>query len=163
METIENYEDYYVTTTGRVYSTKSKKFLKPVTSNRGYNFVTLFNDYGKQMCYIHQLVANTYLENPKNKPAVNHIDGDKLNNNLENLEFVTYSENIQHAYKLGLKSQKKGEDAHRSKLTDDIVREIIRLKREEGYANAYLGNIFNVNANTIYKIVNGLTWKHLQD
>lgn len=75
----------------------------------GYYFVQLSDINNKKFreC-VHRIVARTFIPNPNNKPQVNHIDGDKLNNRLENLEWVTQSENMQHAYDIGLTNIKKG-------------------------------------------------------
>ena len=88
---------YACDTKGQIYSYRSNKFLQPSKNKRGYLHVTFTRD-GKRYDYrVQRLVAMTFLENPKNKPQVNHIDGNKLNNYLSNLEWVTPEENIQHA------------------------------------------------------------------
>lgn len=70
---------------------------------RGYKAVNLCKDGNKKPNYIHRLVAQAFIPNPHNKKTVNHIDGDKLNNKVDNLEWMTYSENNKHAYDNKLK------------------------------------------------------------
>ena len=103
MKDIPGWENLYACTTdGRIWSHRSKKFLTPSKSKRGYLHVTFTRD-GKRYDYrVHRLVAITYLDNHENKEQVNHIDGDKLNNYLSNLEWVTPEENIEHAKKYNL-------------------------------------------------------------
>lgn len=90
-------ENYTITKDGKVYSNLSKKYLKTFIRN-GYETITI----KKKNYKIHRLVALTYLTKIEGKDFINHIDGNKLNNNLENLEWCTSKENTQHAIKLGL-------------------------------------------------------------
>ncbi len=87
---------------GSHYNWKNKTQVRTYLSNRGYQCVHL---YKNSKCYrfqIHRLLAELFIPNPSNKAEVNHIDGNPLNNNLSNLEWVTHQENIVHAYKNGL-------------------------------------------------------------
>ena len=103
MRDIKDYEGLYaVTSCGKIYSYKSKKFLKPFDNGKGYLQVILCKD-GKQKHYrVHRLVAQTYLPNPDNLPQVNHIDEDKSNNALPNLEWcdAAYNNNYSFAKKV---------------------------------------------------------------
>lgn len=98
MKKINGYDHYYITKDGRVYSTLNNKFLYTWTDNTGYSQVALFKEGKKKHFRIHRLVAEGFVLNTKGKPFVNHIDGNKLNNHYSNLEWVTNSENTQHAY-----------------------------------------------------------------
>lgn len=103
MKDIPTWEGKYACTTdGRIWSYRSNKFLKPSISKRGYAHVTLTCDNKRYDYRVHRLVAMTYIDNPENKEQVNHIDGDKLNNYISNLEWVTAEENIEHAKKHNL-------------------------------------------------------------
>lgn len=98
MKDIPGWEGLYACDTkGQIYSYRSNKFLSPSKNKRGYLHVTFTRD-GKRYDYrVQRLVAMTFLDNPENKEQVNHIDGNKLNNCIQNLEWVTPEENIQHA------------------------------------------------------------------
>lgn len=97
-KSIQDYE-YEISSFGRVRNKKTKKILSIFDVNgEGYLRVILFKNHKKKRFFIHRLVAKTFIENPDNKPQVNHKDGVKQNNNLENLEWVTNSENQLHSY-----------------------------------------------------------------
>lgn len=99
----KHYEGLYeVSTIGRVKNKKTGKILKQCMESSGYYKVNLYK-YGKvKNESVHRLVALTFIDNPDSKPQVNHIDGDKLNNEVTNLEWATQSENMKHAYDNGL-------------------------------------------------------------
>lgn len=98
--------NYQISNLGRVKNTLSNIILKQSIAGRGYLKVALYSrGHGKQH-YIHRLLAEAYLENHNSEPTVNHKDGDKTNNVLSNLEWLSYSENNKHAFLKGLKSNK---------------------------------------------------------
>lgn len=105
---------------------KGKK-LKPILSSSGYLFINAYSEKGRAPAFIHRLVAEKYVENPSNLPCVNHIDGDKLNNKADNLEWVTHKENSNHAVKLGLINEPEGN------LNSSFISPIIAEKIGEGY------------------------------
>ena len=108
---IKSYRGFYqVSNLGKIKNLKRKEvLLKPYISKQGYLNVKLIDPYFKKgnNYLVHRLVAEAFIPNPENKPQVNHKDGNKLNNSVDNLEWVTSSENNQHAYNTGLNKYKQ--------------------------------------------------------
>ena len=101
---IKNYESLYeVSSLGNIKGIKYNKLLKPY-NDKGYLKISLCKKGKVTKFFVHRLVAEAFLKNELNKPQVNHINGCKLTNTVDNLEWVTCSENHEHAYKLGLKN-----------------------------------------------------------
>lgn len=106
---IKDFPNYGVDTDGNVYSLERRIYrryapttiLKPRPNNKGYLVVHLYNEYGMCDKLVHRIVAETFIPNIENKPEVNHIDGNKNNNSVDNLEWVTHTENVQNAIKRG--------------------------------------------------------------
>ena len=94
---MKNIGNYIVYTDGRVWSNFTNKF-KTAVNSRGYLAVNLSG----KLIKVHRLVAESFIPNTENKPQVNHIDGNKHNNDVSNLQWVTASENGKHAYANGL-------------------------------------------------------------
>ncbi len=99
---VNDFPSYAVTRDGRIWSFKSKGWLKPKIRKDKYKSVSLSNEGKRKGFYVHRIVASAFLPNPLNFPVVNHIDGDKGNNNVENLEWCTNSHNTIHAYETDL-------------------------------------------------------------
>lgn len=98
---IENFSNYYINTEGQVAKIKDGKIklINERNNYKGYKRVSMVNDDGERKDrYVHVLMAKTFIPNPNNKLCVNHIDGNKAHNNLENLEWVTHSENTKHMH-----------------------------------------------------------------
>lgn len=93
---------------GRGYKTYESQFLKFQTDKDGYFRVGLSKNGKKKQFRVNRLVAMAFIDNPNNLPVVNHKDGDKQNNHVENLEWVTHSENDLHAFKTGLRKPSDG-------------------------------------------------------
>lgn len=102
--TISGFSNYEISNTGLVRNKITKYILKGRLSKSGYYQVSIKNDETNRFInkYIHRLVATTFIDNPENKKEVNHIDGNKTNNQLENLEWVTSSENQKHRHSIGI-------------------------------------------------------------
>lgn len=99
MKELKEFPDYFISEDGKVYS-KKRNTLKQLTPSRGYKGylgVMLYINEKRYYKKIHRLVAETYIKNPNGLPQVNHIDEDKSNNHISNLEWVTCSQNIIHS------------------------------------------------------------------
>jgi hypothetical protein len=105
--------NYEISNLGRFRNASSGLILKPQKLRLGYMQVNASHNYERQHYLLHRLIAIAFIENPQNKPFVNHINGVKHDNRIENLEWVTASENIQHSHKMGLSynSQKQRKSA----------------------------------------------------
>lgn len=153
--------EYYVTDDGRVWSEKSKKFMSQYTDKDGYKKVELrSSDLPPKKCHrysVHRLVMeNFYPFEGMENFQVNHIDGDKSNNCLSNLEWVSCQENITHAKVTGLRAEING----MSKLTSAQVIEIYQ-RAKKGEKNIDLGREFHIHPDTIGRIRNKKVWKDL--
>lgn len=156
---------YIVYENGTVWSIKQSKFLKMVVGRGGYYRVNLVEHGNCQ--YLHRLIAKLFIENPEDKPMVNHKDGNKLNNDVSNLEWVDCQENTKHAIKTGLrkqrikgewKSPRKGNNHHNSKLTEEKVMEAKELYATGNYSYRELGERYDVHLSTIAYAINGTWW-----
>ena len=105
-------DKYIFYSNGKVFSKIRNKFLNGSTDKDGYLIYQLGN---KNRIKAHRLIALTFIPNPENKPQVNHLDGNKQNNDISNLEWVTNSENLKHAHKIGLMKNKKGKEDSQTK------------------------------------------------
>ena len=94
------FDGYAVTNDGKVYSKKTNKFMKLSIGSKGYIQVCLTVDGKKRTIRVHRIVAETFIPNIENKPQVNHIDGNKQNNCVDNLEWCNNSENQKHSYRV---------------------------------------------------------------
>lgn len=159
---IEGYDgDYFITSAGEVVSYKKNSFriLKP-DIRKGYYCVTLCKDNKTKKHPVHRLLAKYFISNPDGKEFVNHIDSDKLNNKLENLEWVTQKENHEHAAREGLKM--RGVDHHLTVFTEDDIREIRDRFKTEKCSYRGMGREYSIDKSTIKSIVERETWKHVK-
>ena len=120
-------KQYQVSSSGVVVS-ENGRGLKQQVDAKGYHRVVLQAGRKRRLhTGVHRLVAHCYLPNPDNKPEVNHKDGDKSNNYVSNLEWVTTKENVAHAYETQLRSNRSGPNAPNAKLTPDLIVKIHKL------------------------------------
>lgn len=156
------YGKYFsVSENGEILSKRTNKLLKLRKTKSGYQIFVMSNiDDKKRVCfYVHKMVAETWIENPENKPEANHIDGIKTNNNVSNLEWVTRSENMLHAYKTGLYDVSKisGVKSKKAKLTKEQIFEILESKETA----LKLSEKYGVHRTTINSVRRGATYKNL--
>ena len=153
--------DYYVTENGEVIGKRFNKPMKPSINTNGYLKIDLRINNKKQTFSIHRLVAECYLDNPDNIPMVEHIDDNKLNNHVSNLEWVTDRENKDRAIQNGL--YLNGVKNHKTKLTEEQVKWIRDnyIPNHPEFGCRPLSKKFNLVPSSINKIINNKTWKHL--
>ena len=150
--------NYYITDDGKVWSERTQKFLSFQYDKNGYVKVQMRSTDNKSHRYsVHRLVLENFkpVENMGNL-QVNHIDGDKKNNNLTNLEWTTSEENIRHAIDNNLRATINGA----SKLTPEQVIEIYR-RATNGERNIDLGKEFNIHPDQVGRIKNKKAWKEI--
>ncbi len=173
---IPGYEGkYYASEDGDIFCHERKQFLhrnncwalrkgKRLSPSliKGYPGIHLVKDGVNKTFTIHRLIAITFIPNPKNLPQVNHINGIKTDNRVKNLEWVTNSENIKHAYRTGLLSSedKKGSKHFNSKLSESQVLDI-RKMLSEGIKQSKIARQFRIDPSTISYIKTGRLWKHV--
>ncbi len=133
---------------------------KPKTDRYGYLHLSLSRNGKKRWFTVHRLVAGAFIPNPKGLKAVNHKDGDKKNNHFENLEWVTCSQNTQHAYDTGLHSQVGSKNAS-SKLTEQDVIAIRKLYATGEYKQKELAVKFSTSNGNMCNIINRKVWLHV--
>lgn len=101
--TLVGFSNYEISSDGSIFDLKRSKFMAQTPNSEGYLKVTLRNDLGVRKTFsVHRLLAQLFIANPENLKEVNHLDGVKSNNSLSNLEWVNHSQNLQHAWDMGL-------------------------------------------------------------
>lgn len=146
---------------GGTYNLKEKIMMQSLDKD-GYCILGIQVNGKRKTVKAHRLVANAFLENPENKPEVNHKYGVKHNNFYWDLEWASESENILHAIAFGLHKPPKGTRCSWSKLTAEKVLAIRRLYRMNPKFNrTYIANKLNISSATITLIINRKNWKHI--
>lgn len=171
---IKGFESSYeISNLGRVKSLARKvgtcyrrdRILSPRITKDGYLQVTLKSD-GKQKYHaIARLVGMHFIPNPNNLETVNHKDGNKQNNNVNNLEWMSQSDQMYHAYALGLKKPKRGSDNIHSKLTNQDVKDIRQTYKRycpNGGSSVALSKKYNVSHRVILLIVKNESYKNVK-
>ena len=156
--------DYYALDDGNIYSETTNRNLSKHLDKDGYEKVRLVSLDGRHTYSVHRLILESFnpVENMENL-QVNHIDGNKQNNRLNNLEWTTCKENIRHACNAGLRHNQTGENNNATKLTEESVKLIIELLLERKFTQKEIGKQFNVSEDVIGAIKNKRNWKHLTE
>ena len=149
-------QDYEITKDGKIISLKrNKKYeIKGYIDKYGYRRVLIYENGKRKKYFVHRLVAEKYIPNPDNLPQVNHKDGDKLNNCVDNLEWVTPKENIRHAIKNGFRKSNNS-----TVLNVNQVKEIKKLFETKSMKE--IAEMYNVSLSCIKHIHAGHTWNNV--
>ena len=177
---IKNYENYIINEDGTVYSLLRNKLLKPSLSKCGYHSVELFNKHGSKRFLIHRLVAKAFIQNPFNLPQVNHKDENKTNNCINNLEWCTAKQNMNHgtAPKRRIESRKWFYQSEKIKTISRkngkvVCKKVVQLTKNNIFVARFesikqAATQLGINASAIsyccrgkrYKTVGGYKWKY---
>lgn len=148
-------DKYSIDTNGVVVNETRHHILKGRIHN-GYHLVCIKHKYHP----VHRFVATAFIDNPDNKREVNHIDGNKANNNYHNLEWCTHKENMKHAVHTGLWVKKIGIEHGRCKTNEQEVRKVCFML-EQGFNWKTIKKSTQMTRNTYLNIRRRATWKHI--
>lgn len=158
----KNFNSYLVSDEGEVKHKTNNKILKQKLDKDNYLNVSLSMGSRNNIKhrFVHRLVAEAFIPNPENKPLVRHKDGDSINNCADNLEWVTYKENIEYSKKAGLKPDDHGSASPNSKLTMDQIIYCRNLykPRDKKYSCQALAKQFGVSKSTMSYILRNVTY-----
>lgn len=166
---IEGYDGLYqVSNLGRVRSWKKyrenkrtiPKILKQDINMWGYFYLVLSNKTNKTHKLVHRLVGGAFIPNPEKKPQINHIDGNRKNNNAKNIEWVTNKENSIHAHRLGLTDNRGGKNGQ-SKLTKNDIIDIRTMYALGIYTYRDIQEKYNISNGCVSMIINRKRWRHI--
>lgn len=160
IKNIRGFEDRYtISNLGIVRSKLTNKVMKPNITKFGYARVNLRKAKSREYksYFIHRLVASHFLANPNNLQEVNHIDCNRLNNVVANLEWISKEDNIKYSFIYGSASH-KGLRNPNAKLNEDDVEAIKALYKTNKFYNTQIAKFFRVSSSTIDNIINGTTW-----
>jgi DNA-binding transcriptional regulator YiaG len=152
-------EDYFATEDGRVWSNKTHRYISQRISPAGYCHVNLSIGGKCKTFAVHRLIASVYIPNPLNLPVINHLDGNKENNSINNLEWCSHKDNVQHAEKTGLTHHAKGK---RCKHGHFVISDILKIRElyKQGLSQYKIASMYNVSRSAIQQILNYSTYKY---
>ena len=152
---------YLVSQDGLIMNRKTEKLLKPYTNRQGYLVAKLHGNGAVNNVRVARAVASTFIPNPESKPQVNHINGVRTDNRVENLEWVTGYENQRHVG--SVLKKRRGSLVWNSKLTEQDVIAARTHLFDSTAANRELTKHFGVSPSAMYSAITGLTWRYLND
>ncbi len=160
---------YAVDINGNVWTCKSNtkmafkghwRVLALKNNVHGYPFFIMSNFGHDITARIHRILALAFIPNPDNLPEVNHKNGIKTDNRLENLEWCTHKHNMIHCIENNLRKTARGEKIPNSILNEEKVKEILKAKKQ-GVRNKVLAEKYNIDRSAICRISNGKSWAHV--
>ncbi len=154
---------YAVTPEGRVWSFIRNRYMSPFQIPNGYLTVGITKKRGEQRVTtsIHRMVAEAYIPNPRNCNNVNHKDGNKLNNSVDNLEWCTYSENHRHAYRTGIRQSSPIQRNSVRKLRYNEALDIRKLYSQGSVTHETLSEQYGICRRGIGKLISNQTYKEI--
>lgn len=156
--TIPKHPRYEISKEGVIRNKKNLKIKSQYIGSTGYYMVSFSYNNKSKPQRVHRLLASAFIPNINNYKCINHIDGNKLNNDLDNLEWCNHKQNMNHAFKTGLVNN-KGEKNGMNILQEEQVIEIKKLLKT-GLSQQKIAEKFNVSRSCILSINIGRTWKH---
>lgn len=148
---------YQVSNHGNIKSVKTGLLRKKRTNAWGYNVICFsLSRQDRRFWLVHRAVALAFIPNPENKKTVNHINGIKTDNRVENLEWATDKENVQHSFASGHRNF-RGENNSRARLTKESVLAI----RADERSNTVIAEEYKIKPGHVYNIKRNIAWKHL--
>lgn len=162
MQKVKNFPNYLIDESGLVLNKQYERELKGhLSTSTGYIYMTLRRDLVSHRVPLHRLLAFQFIPNPENKPMVNHRDGVKINNQLENLEWVTNQENVQHAYDLGINPKLEERWNNKNKIND--IHHVCELLQEGLLGLKEISLITGVDPKSVGQIKYKNNWKDISN
>lgn len=143
---IEGFDNYEVSNLGKVRNIKSGRILKPSLNKNGYLRLWLCKNNKRKHLYLHRIIATAFIDNPDEKPCVNHIDENKLNNDLSNLEWCTVRENLIHGTRTKRAAEKCFKKVIQLDLNDNVLNEfesMVQAEQETGVSRRNISSCCN--------------------
>lgn len=151
---LEGFDEYFIADDGSIYHNNRK--LKTTLDKDGYVQIGITVNRKTKTMKVHRLVAKAFISNPNDLKEVNHIDGDKQNNSVGNLEWCSHAENLAHAS--ANKLFRYGEQHQNSKLSQQNANEIRKLHSEGNFTQKELAKKFGTTPMVVNRIVRGMTY-----
>ena len=156
---IEGFDNYEVSNLGKVRNIKSGRILKPSLNKNGYLRLWLCKNNKRKHLYLHRIIATAFIDNPDEKPCVNHIDENKLNNDLSNLEWCTVRENLIHGTRTKRAAEKCFKKVIQLDLNDNVLNEFESIKQAGQETGALARDISDCCCNEKRKSAGGFKWR----
>ena len=155
---IVGFENYEVSNLGRVRNIKSGRILKPKLNKYGYLIHGLYKNNKQKYLFLHRIIATAFIDNPEGKPCVNHIDENKLNNDLSNLEWCTVRENNVYGTRIKRVAEKLFKKVIQLDLNDNVLNEFKSMKQAAQETGTHAGDISSC-CNGKLKSAGGFKWR----
>ena len=155
---IVGFDNYEVSNLGRVRNIESGRTLKPFLQPNGYLGLCLYENNKRKYLLLHRIIATAFIDNPEGKPQVNHIDENKLNNDLSNLEWCTERENSIHGTRTKRVAEKLSQKVIQLDLNDNVLSEFESMHQAERETGVALSSISSC-CNGKRKSAGGFKWK----